>query len=160
MVLLVAAIAFHGSLDHTGRIREADLQLLTTNVENQLFSSTIQISMIMVDRNGGDGGSELYAWRGLGTLIEYGGSLFILTHGHWPVPSPGLIAVELRDSVGKRLLLIEANAFLKLLRYHDRGTMIVEVSQQFSGVTPATLGNSSDVTTDDTVLLAHTTRVR
>lgn len=155
LVFLAAAIAFYTPLLRPGQSKsEVDSRRLAANVEQQLLSSTIQMSMVMVDNNSsGGGGSAVYAWRGLGTLVKYGRSQFILTHGHWPIASPQLIAVELRNSSGERLQLFDADAFLNLLHYHDRGTMIVQVSQELVGVKPAILGNISDVATGATVWL-------
>ncbi len=113
-----------------------------TGMEAQILASTIQIEMFAEEWVEG-GLGHIRASRGLGTVVQYGGQRFILTHNHWSIPWSELSRVEIRNSGGEGLLALDGTAFYGLVYYVDEGTMLLNAPAGLDGVTAAELGDGS-----------------
>ena len=68
--------------------------------------------------------------EGLGTLVNTGDEILLLTHDHWSQFDESLGLVELHNSKGEKLAEMELKDFKKLIRYRDGGTMIVSAPRE------------------------------
>ena len=125
-----------------------------TAIQEQILASTIQIEMYGAGRKQA-GATYLRGTAGLGTLVQYGGQRFIVTHNHWSLLAAAeLKSVELYSAAGERLLVLDATAFHALVRYQDGGTMLLAAPQPLPGVTPAAVGDGAALLVGDRVWLA------
>lgn len=113
-----------------------------TTMESQVLASTIQIEMFAEEWVEG-GLGHIRTSRGLGTVVQYGGQRFILTHNHWSIPQSEISQVEFRNSVGDGLLALDGVAFYGLVRYLDEGTLLLDAPAGLDGVAAAELGDGS-----------------
>ncbi len=101
----------------------------------QIYEATVRITILapVLDESGqpklieGPAGlqRELTAHDGLGTLVQTGGEVVIVTHDHWSVPIMNLDKVQFHNTSNDLLLEIDRSNLFSLLRYRDRGTMIL-----------------------------------
>ncbi len=95
--------------------------------------------------------------RGIGSVVTYRGHVLIVTHDHWRWRAAELDRIELRDAQDNLLLALKAEAFERLIRYRDGGTLILEAPGLLfsSGVTPAGLDHAATLAPGRTVYVAH-----
>jgi hypothetical protein len=67
---------------------------------------------------------------GLGTLVNSGEEVLLVTHDHWSQIDNTLGKVEVRSASGSGLAKMELKDFKELIRYRDGGTMIVDFSEE------------------------------
>lgn len=122
------------------------------SVDDQILASTVQIE---VYDNGGikAGAKQTYVALGLGTLLEYDGERYILTHNHWPNSLVDVKRVELHSASGEPLVTLDRAAFLTLVRYRDAGTLLL-AAPQLPGVSAAQLGDRNSLASGDKLRLA------
>ncbi|MCP4362486.1 MAG: hypothetical protein GY796_31155 [Chloroflexi bacterium] len=70
--------------------------------------------------------------NGLGTLVLVDGELLIVTHDHWGEMLLKAEWVEFKDANGKLLAEISGLFFRNLLRYRDRGTLLLAAPQELA----------------------------
>lgn len=97
--------------------------------------STVQIALY---ESAGDAGVEA-GGRGLGTLVQQNGETLIVTHDHWTHINPNLSVVEFRDATGALLLTLPAEAFRRLIRHRDGGTLILTAPAELAALPAAEL---------------------
>lgn len=122
-------------------------------MEAQILASTVQIELFDNGRIEGDV-RQIRTSRGFGTVVQYEGQRFILTHNHWSIPAAELNRMEIRNGAGQTLLVLEGATFYSLVRYQDGGTMLLEAPVGLVGVKAAELGNGAAVQVGSTVWLA------
>jgi hypothetical protein len=122
-------------------------------MEAQILASTVQIELF---DNGRIEGNQRYIQtsRGFGTVVQYEGQRFILTHNHWSIPAAELNRTEIRNGAGQTLLVLEGATFYSLVRYQDGGTMLLVAPQGLAGVNAAELGDGSAMQVGNTAWLA------
>lgn len=122
-------------------------------VEAQVFASTIQIELF--DGRWMEGELQhVRSTQGLGTVVEYGGSLYILTHNHWTIRAADLLWTEFRNGANERLLVLSGASFYSLVRYQDKATMVLNMPEGLAGVSAAELGNGSALGFGEAVWMA------
>ncbi|HZD10751.1 MAG TPA: trypsin-like peptidase domain-containing protein, partial [Candidatus Binatia bacterium] len=148
----LSIVGFGGLSESRDAFALGEDTVAVATAQEQMLSSTIQIEMI--GRGWVDGGlRHRPASRGMGTLVQDGDRRFILTHNHWSLPGAEVDRVELSNAAAELLVVLEGNAFHSLVRYEDRGTLILEAPQSLAGVAPAALGDGSKLMPGDTVWL-------
>jgi hypothetical protein len=136
------------------QVGEKEVEAATmATMEAQILASTVQIELF---DNGWVDGEEKHTRvsTGLGTVVQYGGRRYILTHNHWSISAAQLNRVEIRNGVGELLLVLPEATFYTLVRYQDGGTMVLDAPEGLAAVTPAGLGDSTDVQAGNTVWMA------
>ena len=119
----------------------------------QILASTVQIEMFDMGRIE-EGLRHVRTSRGFGTVVQYEGRRFILTHNHWSIPAAELSRVAFRNGAGDGLLVLDGAAFYGLVRYADGGTMLLDAPVGLSEVSAAELGDRAALAVGDTVWLA------
>lgn len=155
MILVLAAAGFAWTNLGEGQVDAAidvDSAVITA-MESQILASTIQIELFDHGRIEGNV-RQVRTSRGFGTVVQYEGQRFILTHNHWSIPAAELNRAEIRDGAGQTLLILESPTFYSLVRYQDGGTMLLDAPQGLAGVNAAELGPGADVQVGSTVWLA------
>lgn len=122
-------------------------------MEAQILASTVQIELFENGWVDGEG-KHTRVSTGLGTVVQYGGRRYILTHNHWSISAAHLNRVEIRNGVGELLLVLPEATFYTLVRYQDGGTMVLDAPEGLGAVPPAGLGDSTDVQAGNTVWMA------
>lgn len=92
-----------------------------TSQQQMILAATIQITM----SGQAAAGQPTTIARGLGTLVQHEEQILIVTHDHWGDFAITTNRVELRDAHNQLLLILEGTRFRNLLRYRDKGTMIL-----------------------------------
>lgn len=122
-------------------------------LEAQILDSTVQIEMFDAGQVEGSI-RQVRTSQGFGSVVQYGGQRFILTHNHWSIPTAELNRVEIRNRTGQTLLVLDDAAFSSLVRYQDSGTMLLAAPAELAEAEAAELGDSSAVQVGSTVWLA------
>jgi hypothetical protein len=96
---------------------------------------------------------------GIGTLVEYQGETFLVTHNHWGDMLQDQNLIELRDGDNRMIKPIYASEFKSLVVYRDAGTLVLRAPAGLAGVlTPASLDNGPQLKPGDTVQVAQRDR--
>lgn len=114
--------------------------------------ATLQLALYEYDRGQG----VEVGGRGLGTLVQRNGERLIVTHDHWTHLNGNLHEVVLRDADGRLLLTLAADRFRTLIRYRDRGTLILAAPAELAGM-PAAAPADGVAGEGDTVWVAQRT---
>lgn len=122
-------------------------------MEAQILASTVQIELFDHGRIEGNQ-RHIQTSRGFGTVVQFEGQRFILTHNHWSIPAAELSRVEIRNGAGQTLFVLEGATFYSLVRYQDGGTMLLDAPHGLAGVNAAELGDGPALQTGSTVWLA------
>jgi hypothetical protein len=121
--------------------------------EAQILASTVQIELFDNGRVEGDI-RQIRTSRGFGTVVQFEGQRFILTHNHWSISAAELNRAEIRNGAGQTLLVLDGPAFYSLARYLDGGTLLLAAPAGLAGVNAAELGDASTLPISSTVWLA------
>lgn len=93
---------------------------------------------------------------GMGTLVQYQGELFMVSHNHWGVMLQDTNIVEIRDAQGKMIRQMYASEFKNLIIYQDAGTMVLRAPDGLAdSLTPARLDGAIHLKKGDIVQVAH-----
>ena len=93
---------------------------------------------------------------GIGTLVEYQGETFLVTHNHWGDMLQDQNLIELRDGDNKMIRPIYASEFKSLVVYQDAGTLVLRDPAKLVDVlTPGALEDAPQLKPGDTVQVAH-----
>jgi hypothetical protein len=145
------------ALPHLGEgqaVAAIDVEATAVEVmEAQILASTVQIELFGNGRIEGNQ-RHIQTSRGFGTIVQYEGRRFILTHNHWSIPAAELSRAEIRTAEGVLLLILEGPTFYNLARYRDGGTMLLDPPAELTEAEAAELGDSSAVQIGSTVWLA------
>ncbi len=95
--------------------------------------------------------------RGIGTVVNYGSHILIVTHDHWEWMDEELDRVELRNADNELLMDMSGGAFRNIIRYRDGGTLILEAPGilQSAGIVPANLAPENKVVAGSRVYVAY-----
>jgi hypothetical protein len=103
--------------------------------------------------------------EGLGTLVNSGDEIWLVTHDHWSLLDKSLGTVQISDADGERLVEIQLMHFKKLIHYRDGGTMILEAPKEIKtkgqfkiSWLPGNWPGYQESSPGDVVLLAHRQR--
>lgn len=103
--------------------------------------------------------------KGLGTLVNSGEEIWLVTHDHWSLLDNTLGMVQIDDAKGERLVEIQLLHFKKLVRYRDGGTMFLEAPKEIEtrgqvnlSWLPICSPGKQESTPGDVVLLAYRQR--
>ncbi len=93
---------------------------------------------------------------GMGTLVNYQGKTFLVTHNHWGDMLQDTNIIELRDSENRMIRTIYGDEFKSLIVYKDAGTMLLHAPDGLAdAVIPGSLDSSIQLKADDTVQVAY-----
>ncbi len=93
---------------------------------------------------------------GMGTLVQYQGELFVVTHNHWGDMLQDTNVVEIRNAQGKMIRPMFASEFKSLIFYQDAGTMVLRAPDGLAdNLTPARLDGATHLKKGDIVQVAH-----
>jgi hypothetical protein len=135
-------------------------------VERQILDATVRISVFApaVDENGqlvqqiADGQKHTVydGGTGLGTLVQMGNEMVIITHDHWRLLFEPKAFVEFTNAAGELLLTMSGPDVTSLIRYRDGGTIILNAPQEVaSKLQPVLVGNNIEVNKRDTVFIVY-----
>ena len=145
----------------------------TGKVQILLASLQINMSVVLKQDSAGQDNQKLTNNKsianGIGSLIEKDGEVFLVTHNHWGDVLQDVSLVELRDAQDGLLLRLFGFEFKGLIRYQDKGALILEVPDGLSAflsedcggsrkqglLIPGQPGNSQKVKPGDRVQLAY-----
>ena len=124
-------------------------EILTAD-PTQIKSSTL---LIVVESVQPSGVKLVYS---MGTLVQYQGELFVVTHNHYKDYLQDMNLIELRDAENGMILPIYASEFKKLIIYQDAGTMVLLAPDGVANaLTPASLDVAPQLKPGDTVQVAY-----
>jgi len=93
---------------------------------------------------------------GMGTVVQYQGGLFVVTHNHWGNILEDTNIVEIRDANNRMLQPIFTSKFKSLIVYQDAGTMVLRLPDGLSDkLTPASLYRETQLKPGEAVQVAH-----
>jgi len=94
--------------------------------------------------------------QGLGTLVQYQGTPYLVTHNHWGDVLQDLTSVELRDAENKLVKVIFGKEFKRLIYYQDAGTLVLYLPEGWPvGIALASLATGSHLKVGDIVQVAY-----
>lgn len=148
--------------------------------EQQILESTLMITMTVPELEAAPEVDEALsippdeyqtiAWpgsyvvaEGLGTLVNKGGELLIITHDHWSVLNGNLGIVRIRNGHNQILAELRLWQFKRLIKHRDGGTMVLsapeEIAAKFDPDQLKSLGHSNlHVVAGDQVSLVYRQR--
>jgi hypothetical protein len=92
----------------------------------------------------------------LGTVVQYQGEKYLVTHNHWGDMLRDMNILEIRDAQFKMLRTMYASAFKKLVVYQDAGTMVLHLPDGLpDNIIPVDLVDTPQLNPGDTVQVAH-----
>lgn len=111
-----------------GNITEAERQ--------RILAATVQIRLraplqdelgqpVLTDNNGEWHTLEVEAW-GLGTLVQMGDQVVVLTHDHWGELLDTAVTAQFFNANGVLLAETSGAVFRNLLHYRDQGTLLLQ----------------------------------
>jgi hypothetical protein len=92
----------------------------------RILNATVQIFMISLVQGQGPEEDGVKLSNGLGTLVNHGDDMLLITHDHWPYFDQVEI-VQLYDAEGKLILKISGEEFLLSILYRDTGTLALKI---------------------------------
>ncbi len=144
----------------------ASSHTIDADAQQQILAATVRITLFapLTDEQGnpqvvmvdGQKAIQYTVGEGLGTLTRSGADVFIVTHDHWTLLTPNLKKVQFHNVTGRLLLEVSGEAFQKMIRYRDGGTMVLDAADKLvSGLTAVPTGSSQSVNKNDIVHLAY-----
>ena len=157
-VLMVFVLIFGGCAIFDNGEGQADAAInveatVIAVMEAQILASTVQIALFDHGWIEGDL-KHTHMAIGLGTVVEYGGQPYILTHNHWSIAAAELNRAEIRNGSGELLQMLPGNTFYNLVRYADGGTMVLNAPEELGDFPAAELGDGTAVQMGNTVWMA------
>lgn len=93
---------------------------------------------------------------GMGTLVNYQGESFLVTHNHWGDMLQDTNIIELRDAENRLIRTIYGYEFKSLIIYKDPGTLVLHAPDGLAdAVVPGSLDISLTLKPGDTVQVAY-----
>ncbi len=118
--------------------------------EQQLLNASVQIIMSVFQKpQAGSGASQNNAGNrilanGIGSIIEVRGEVLIVTHNHWGAALQRMSLVEFRDAENELLLRLFGFQFQALIRYQDKGTLVLDIPDDLEPFLSAGVGGSNN----------------
>jgi hypothetical protein len=158
-ILFVPGLAIRTVLAGRGEVDDSTRQ--------QMLAATVQIVLLapvvdeagqpVITNNGGDLQMQYQVGEGLGTLVNTGNELVIVTHDHWSLLGAGLAKARFYSADNVLLTEVSASEFLGLIRSRDGGTLVLNAPAALlaSGLVPAALGDSDTAGWGDLVAVVY-----
>jgi hypothetical protein len=137
------------------------------STRQQMLAATVQIVLLapvvdeagqpVITNNGGDLQMQYQVGEGLGTLVNTGNELVIVTHDHWSLLDAGLAKARFYSADDVLLAELSGAEFLGLIRSRDGGTLVLNAPAALlaSGLVPAALGDSDTAGWGDLVAVVY-----
>jgi hypothetical protein len=145
----VQASASEVSVEASERVLEATVRItiITDNASDTMVKSSDDGQLLA-------SGSEA-----MGTLVQDGNDVYLVTHDHWSQLTNNLNKVQLHNAHGDLLVELERAAFYALIRYRDGGTLVLEAPEELSSQMRAVQASWGDqdqeVKAGDELLMAY-----
>lgn len=111
-------------------------------IRQRILNATVQIKLIapltdeagdpVVAESNGSWHAQNQATHGIGTLVNAGNEVIIITHDHWGEMLKRAETVQFRNARGDMLAEIRGSAFRDLLLYKDQGTLLMAAPQELA----------------------------
>jgi hypothetical protein len=135
---------------------QASTILVDETIQQQILDSTIQITVFAEEAEQSASGQQYIVGNGLGTLVQDGASIYIVTHDHWSRLVKKLHKAQFHNASGDLLLEVDRSLFYGLIRYRDGGTMVLAAPEQLSAQAPAVpVSKNAPLSTGQTLYVAY-----
>ncbi|MDX1415580.1 MAG: hypothetical protein R3293_15400 [Candidatus Promineifilaceae bacterium] len=111
-------------------------------IQRPILAATVQIKLLKslpgdtanmpVEAHNGQARIQYQYAQGLGTLVKHGEQVYIVTHDHWGDLLVRAETVEFRNAAGDVLAEISGLFFRNLIRYRDKGTLLMLAPQELA----------------------------
>lgn len=110
-------------------VSEAERQrILAATVQIRLKAPLLdEAGHVVIAENNGKWRTVEVEARGLGTLVQWGGQLYVVTHDHWGELLDTAVTAQFFNANGALLAEISGAFFRNLLHYRDQGTLLLQV---------------------------------
>lgn len=110
-------------------VSEAERQrILAATVQIRLKAPLlVEAGHVVIAENNGKWRTVEVEARGLGTLVQWGGQLYVVTHDHWGELLDTAVTAQFFNANGALLAEISGAFFRNLLHYRDQGTLLLQV---------------------------------
>lgn len=118
--------------------------------QDRIKDATLIIVIESIQRN------EVTLAYGMGTLVQYQGASYLVTHNHYGNLLQDMNILELRDARYKPIRTMYGYEFKGLIVYQDTGTLMLSLPDGLAeDITPGELGDSQQVKPGDIVQVAR-----
>jgi len=131
-------------------------------LENGIISTTVQINVVAIasrpgtddqgkeqagatNNSGGTNATNLTMVKDLGTLVSSGQERWIVTHNHWGEMIAATSFIEFSNANGELLLAMSGVEFINLIRYQNKGTLVLKAPQAFNSLPATRIGTTGHV---------------
>lgn len=146
-----------------GKVQASEAEV-SLEASERVLEATVLITIVTHNAsdgkvNAGDDGQLLASGsEAMGTLVQDGNSVYLVTHDHWSQLTNNLTKVQIHNAHGDLLVELERAAFYALIRYRDGGTMVLEappeLSAQMRAVQASWANQDQEVKDGDELLMA------
>jgi len=129
-------------------------------LENEILNATVQISVVAItpihglydpvqdqpdgsNKPEGNIPTELTRQDSLGTLVSTGEERLIVTHNHWGGLIEAMSFVHFYNKNGEFLLAMNGDEFRNLIRYQDKGTLVIKAPEALNPIPQTILGEAN-----------------